>query len=588
MNYGIDSQIQSSVDAYRDNPQALAKKYQMNQELVDLLALQKLKSDKEAAARQMQMQASPTPTTIADQREQEVLGMTRNEIINNVGGAIQHQTQQAQQRLQNLAGLGGQSAPNVKKMASGGIVGYAEGETVAEEKPTGEDFWIGVAEKYLREHEGMSRPSTSNGLIALGKRLAPNRQEPAQGIASQLPGAAKNALDVVVGTAKEVPGVLRGMGEDLGRDLYNSRESGPAYVLGEAKKVLSDLTSGVDVPKLIPNVMSTVKGEQPINPENFGKIMRETTGFIPGLVNQFLHPEDRGTNATATLASEGEAIRQAYHGFMGTDPNRPAAGPVDTGITEDQYRTATAAPAPAPQPQPAQGPGGMGPPTLAQNNQNIMSGIMSLPRKSPYEKRLAEYEKMLAAQNDPDKLRREKLQAFLMGGAGGTNIAANLSGAMQGARREGLAQEDRVRKGQAGLLDLEAQQDMFNKETIAATELQNLKNAGDIQQAYIKNQGDMERLIFESAQRAGLSQVEDKRAFVMDVLKGMAIDLDFSSEKMEIEAQVRKGKLSEDAAKIKIQKLMSDFLANPRAVYDAATRGGEVTSTPSTSRRDTL
>ena len=43
----IDQAVQSRLDAYRGNPQALAQRYQMSQDLLDLLALQKLKSEKE-------------------------------------------------------------------------------------------------------------------------------------------------------------------------------------------------------------------------------------------------------------------------------------------------------------------------------------------------------------------------------------------------------------------------------------------------------------------------------------------------------------------------------------------------------------
>jgi hypothetical protein len=57
----IDQEIQSKVDAYRSNPQQLMQRYQQNQQLVDLLALQKLKSEKESAARDMQLQMQQQP-----------------------------------------------------------------------------------------------------------------------------------------------------------------------------------------------------------------------------------------------------------------------------------------------------------------------------------------------------------------------------------------------------------------------------------------------------------------------------------------------------------------------------------------------
>ena len=46
MGGGLDQQINEKVDAYRNNPQALQQRYQQNQQLIDLLALQKLKSEK--------------------------------------------------------------------------------------------------------------------------------------------------------------------------------------------------------------------------------------------------------------------------------------------------------------------------------------------------------------------------------------------------------------------------------------------------------------------------------------------------------------------------------------------------------------
>ena len=48
---GIDSLVDRKADAYRSNPAALEKKYSQNKELMDLLAMQKLKSEKETAAR---------------------------------------------------------------------------------------------------------------------------------------------------------------------------------------------------------------------------------------------------------------------------------------------------------------------------------------------------------------------------------------------------------------------------------------------------------------------------------------------------------------------------------------------------------
>ena len=129
----IDQAIQSRLDAYRGNPQALAQRYQMSQDLLDLLALQKLKSEKEAAAREMQLQMAQQqgqPPTVAQQREQEVMNMTKQELAQQVGQVNQQRMQQQQQAMQKLMG-GLASAPGAQNvmpeqaMAAGGIVAFS-------------------------------------------------------------------------------------------------------------------------------------------------------------------------------------------------------------------------------------------------------------------------------------------------------------------------------------------------------------------------------------------------------------------------------------------------------------------------------
>ena len=143
-NPGIDQEVQAKMDAYRGNPNALAQKYSQNQQLIDLLALQKLKSEKEAAAREMQMKmGGQQMPTIADAREQEVLDLTKQEVAEQATGAMQQQQRQKQQAAKQLveqtaqggiqapmmSGVAGLPAPNMapKAMATGGIVAFQAG-----------------------------------------------------------------------------------------------------------------------------------------------------------------------------------------------------------------------------------------------------------------------------------------------------------------------------------------------------------------------------------------------------------------------------------------------------------------------------
>jgi hypothetical protein len=156
--FGIDQQVQQTADAYRGKPQMLQQKYAQNQQLIDLLALQKLKSDKEEASRQMalSMGSQGKPPTIADQRESQVLDMTKKEVIDEQAGVMQNkmkQMQDAQKRvLQSAgappmpgqsspqpqqppsAGLAGLPAPNIQGMAGGGIVAFDQGGSTGEEE----------------------------------------------------------------------------------------------------------------------------------------------------------------------------------------------------------------------------------------------------------------------------------------------------------------------------------------------------------------------------------------------------------------------------------------------------------------------
>lgn len=146
---GIAGEIQRKKEAYQGNPQALQQQYQQSQQLVDLLALQQLKSEKEAAARQMQMQMQQNPATIAQQREQEVLGMIKQEqgrklgdVAKRTAGTLGQINKNAQQNVQRTAkqGLPAMSGP---QMAAGGIVGFFNGGSMSEE-----------ARRKLRESRG--------------------------------------------------------------------------------------------------------------------------------------------------------------------------------------------------------------------------------------------------------------------------------------------------------------------------------------------------------------------------------------------------------------------------------------------------
>jgi hypothetical protein len=107
---GLDSQIKQRMDDYRGNPQQLQKRYGANKELLDLLALQKLTSEKKAAAQDMQMKMQQQPETIAQQREQEALALTKQEmggtlkdLASRTSSTLNQKQRQQQKNMQRLA-----------------------------------------------------------------------------------------------------------------------------------------------------------------------------------------------------------------------------------------------------------------------------------------------------------------------------------------------------------------------------------------------------------------------------------------------------------------------------------------------------
>jgi len=137
--------VDDRVSAYMGNTKPLEQRYEMTQDLLDLLALQKIKSQKDAASRQMQMQMAQQQAqsgeagmTVAQQREKQVSEITKNELAEQRGDTARQQNAEQQANLQKLMG-GVASAPGAamaaqpQAMAAGGIVGYAGGGDVLDQ-----------------------------------------------------------------------------------------------------------------------------------------------------------------------------------------------------------------------------------------------------------------------------------------------------------------------------------------------------------------------------------------------------------------------------------------------------------------------
>ena len=183
MAYGIDELIEQKTDAYRGNPAALEQRSKMSNELVDLIALQKLKSEHDTAKRELQMQIQTQPDTIAKQLEAEMVGRTKDDVLRGVSGVLATNQARQQQRVASL-GIAPQPRPNMQNMAQGGIVGFQEGKQV-ESPYTGSrsrqredilrDLEAGTISQERADEliSALPSPTVFSGLEQLGRAMIP-------------------------------------------------------------------------------------------------------------------------------------------------------------------------------------------------------------------------------------------------------------------------------------------------------------------------------------------------------------------------------------------------------------------------------
>lgn len=239
----IDQEIQRKVDAYRGNPQQLMQRYQQNQQLVDLLALQKLKSEKEAAARDMQLQMQQQPQTIKQQREAELLNMTKQEMMQQTQGVLMQRQAQQQQNMQQVAqqGLGalanqrpapapqGQPMP---RMAAGGIVSFQPGGSVGGMRGLSEDLSLQEQIDIVLRRSDLNE-GQKQSLISQLRQQQPRAEEQRKfvtpvgrassarmpGVMGNIPaGSETNALDVMSATNPQIA-PRRAQNAPMGADL---------------------------------------------------------------------------------------------------------------------------------------------------------------------------------------------------------------------------------------------------------------------------------------------------------------------------------------------------------------------------------
>ena len=307
----IDQQIQEKVDAYRNNPEALQKNYQMNQDLLDLLALQKIKSEKDAAARELQMSMEQDPQTIAGQRMAEEGKRTKDELVKQVGGVAKTLASKQQQNLQNAtAGIASQPAPNMRfNAAGGGIVSFAEGDPVKAESKSPEELLASVnfkggVDRFL----GLDRATQERVLNTINSQRSVMRPGVIEKGMAMLVDAVQAPLIAAVGVGADVArgaGVMDPEQKAFLEQPYNSMQ--------QAMKGREDAFPPVSMSQLRPSAAEVNKA---------GDVTADMSA--PGLTPSTSGPQQQPTDTVFPTAPEPSAIKM--RGIGGTPQGGPPIG----------------------------------------------------------------------------------------------------------------------------------------------------------------------------------------------------------------------------------------------------------------------
>ena len=515
--------VQERVNAYRGDPAPLQQRYAVSQDLLDLLALQKIKSEKEAAARQMQLQMGQQqaaqgaePMTIAQQREKEVMDLTKNELAQQRGATAEQQTAEQQQAMQRMMGgianaPGAATAAQPKMMASGGIVAFADGGMPEDKKPLDA---AAKAELARAQMQG-DRQAIMNVLRKLGAA--------GYDVATLVPRALAGAVDTaLVRPARAISGM-------------DIPYIGSAVDTESMTPMMDELRRA----EATPPVSDTYPDE---SRRGSAAGITATPGAMPGA--QGAAPPPRPT-PTPRPAGAGLAGLPGAQGAAPI-PAAPGAAPAASGLESEVTKAIS---------------GGLGIDAAKQGQEygkSVQERLMFPEEQERRRAAIAEQRKLYEQEFDPERQRKEKLQRFLLGAggrrygefAGGAGAALDYETAQRGAQRERLK----------GLEDME--QSLFSLRKGATeggigAERDERKSADEMRRAALT--GGVNQLATQERARAAREQnISQEKIAAMNREAQMA------------QVKLRSGELSmaqAEAAKARYLKLIEDVTANITSDY---------------------
>ena len=221
---GIDAQVKQRM---MQDPRRLQQNYKQSRNILDLIALQMIKSEKDQKKKDMMLKMQQTPGTIKQQMEQQLFQQTKDDLVKQTAGVLGAKNAQRNKNMQKLlagagkrrppmggiaqpfnrpkprtpsmanplaVGLAKAPAPNIQGMtrraAQGGIVGFHVGGPTHNKFTSHphEPVFPGVAESGLAGYVPDENLDPDTGQPRYGKIVSPGKRmaTPTSGTRSQI------------------------------------------------------------------------------------------------------------------------------------------------------------------------------------------------------------------------------------------------------------------------------------------------------------------------------------------------------------------------------------------------------------------
>ena len=440
---GLDAQIEQRMDAYRGNPKKLQQRYGANKELLDLLALQKLTSEKKAVAADMQMKMQQQPGTIAQQREQEALQLTKQEMSSTLGdlagrtkGVLDQKQKMQQKNMQQLA----KTQPR-KPAGIAGLPGLAGMSPAPQRRMPPQAQGVANARMMQAAQQGGPIRMAGGGIVAFANGGSPQGVSKAEidAYRAQLGGSLRNISD-----AEIVNRIKQNLAPPTGFSrLYDAFKGGVETLRAPRKEYLAGKETQKQEEQAVLD-LAAAQAQADMSPDPKAMGVQSTLFDTPDVTVMRGDMFEPARGGVRPFASELPSVA------LGTDqplvpPSPNAAAPSQASIAQSSEKGApeniTGIPAALEKFKRASGAsstGGGGVGGLASVLQSSASAADDILGRSDKAARFAEMLEESRAKEaelfSPESQRSDRLNKFLTGGANTTTLGGLAKGAVDASQ----------------------------------------------------------------------------------------------------------------------------------------------------------